>query len=887
VRDRLRRPPFWFLRRRHADISADIDEEIDTHLAMRVDALVAAGWTESDARQEAVRQFGDRDRLKRSCSQEDRMNVRQVQRHLRFNDIVQDTKICVRSLLRARTLTATILLTVGLGIGLTSAMFAAVRGVLLRPLPYADPARLVRIYSENPSNHFPFSVADYLTLTREQTQFEQVAGYVNRSMIFSESGGSELVQGSLVSSTYFDLLGIQPAIGRGFTNADADRRSPPAAIVSHAFWAERLSGRTDALGTPLRLDGADYTLVGVLPRTLGPLEHGRDVFVAAQWTTPPRKGPFFIQVLGRVRHDADLPRAAAELRVINARMFPVWKASFQDDRASWALVDLKTDLVGDSKTLAGVAVAAVSLLWLIACANASSLLLARVTSRRRELAVRAALGATRARLVRLLLAEGALLAAGSAVIGLSVAWFAIRLLRELGSAYVPRTEEIVLDGPVLLVCVALTAMSAILCSLIPALQAAGGRALDQSLRSSTRSATATTRARTGRRVMVATQFAIATPLLIAAVLLLMSLHRLERVDLGFDTTNLVTAAIRLPSTQYTDRARRDAFWTAINERAGGLAGVSAFALADGRPPRDVDDFNNFDLEKFPTPPGRSQPVTPWIAVTPDYFRTLGVSLLEGRLLEERDSLPTSPDVVVVDRAWARRFFPGQSAVGQRLKGGGCSSCDWTTVVGVVSDVKYAGLDKPNEGSVYMTLTSTGWWSRYILLRTTAAPSVVLPQLRDLVRQVDPSVAVADPATMDDLVASSLEVPRSLSWLIATLAGAALLLSTIGIYGVMSHYVQEHARDMSIRLALGGTAGMVARQVLRHGMLIVGTGIGAGIVVTFLSTRFMAALLFGVGAADPTAFAAVAALLMALALIACAVPSRRAVRVDPASVLRSD
>ena len=879
-----RPPPFWFLRRRKRDIEREIDEEIETHLSMRIDALVRSGWTEADARHEAVRQFGDRKRVQRYCAEEDSVKATRVQWRLRLGDLLQDLKFCLRGIWRARALTATILLTVGLGIGLTTAMFSAVFSVLVRPLPYRDPGRLVRIYTDAPPYHFNFSVADYLALDRGQTQFERVAGYAYATMIFSDGASTDLVPGRIVTWTYFDLLGIRPAIGRGFTPDDGRAGHPPTAIVSHAFWMERLGGRQEALGQPLRLDGAAYLLVGVLPRRLGPLEHAGEFYLAAQWATPPRKGPFFIRVLGRLRADTDPVKAASELQVINKRMFPIWRASYQDDRASWNLTDLKTDLVGSTTVMAGVALAAVGLIWLIACANASSLLLARATGRRRELAVRAALGASRARLVGLVLAEGALLAVGATAIGLAIASAAIQLLRDVGPSYFPRAEEIALDRASLLVCAGLTGMSALLCGLIPGLQSSAGR-LDRSLRISSRSATESVRGRVGRRALVATQFAVATPLLIVAALLLVSLTRLQHVNLGFDAQNLVTANIRLPGAPYRDEGRARAFWTDMETRASALPGVSTVAFADGRPPDGVDNFNNFDLEMFPTPPGASQPVTPWVAVSPEYFRTLGLPLLEGRLLDQRDAQPSSPEVVVVDRAWAQRFFPGQSAVGQRLKSGGCTSCEWTTVVGVVSNVKYAGLDKPNDGAVYTPLV--GGTTRYIVLRTSVDATSPVPLLRDIVRAIDPTVAVSNVATIDDLVARALDVPHSLTWLIGALAAAALLLSIIGIYGVMTQYVHEHAREMSIRLALGGTPAAVARHVLGHGVAVVVAGVAAGLALAALATRFAATLLFGVSAADPATFAAVSGLLILSALLACAWPTRRAVLVDPAEVLRSE
>jgi predicted permease len=876
--------PFWFLRRRADVIRAEIDEEFNTHLEMRVEDLKQRGWTAEDARREAERQFGDRDRTARYCRQEDLVKAKGIQRGLAFLDLVQDAKICLRGLRRSPTLTATIVLTVGLGIGATTAMFAAIDAVLLRPLPYNSAEHLVRIYTDAPPYRFNFSVADYLALEREQTQFQQVAAYTERQAIYSDGASTELLRGRVVSWTFFDLLGIQPAIGRSFNTGDARPESPPAVIVSRSFWLDRLGGRPDAIGKRIRLDGADYLLAGVLPRTIGPLERQHDFFLAARWTTPERKGPFFITALGRLRTDADRAPALAELKAINKRMFPVWRASYQDDRATWGVLDLKTHVVGQTATMAGVAVAAVILMWLIACVNASSLLLARVSGRRQELAVRTALGASRSRVVRLLVAEGALLALGSAAVGLAAALEGIAMFRNAGAAYFPRMAEVGLGGATLAVWAALTGASVLLFGLIPALHGAGG-AVDQSLRLSSRSTTENVRSRQGRRVLVGSQFAITTPLLIAAALLLITLHQLERVNLGFDSGNVLTAALRLPGAQAQDSARLDAFWKTLDERLRALPGVSSLAFANGRPPNGVDDFNNFELELQPTPRGGSQPVTPWVGVTPEYFRTLGLSLVEGRLFDDRDARDGNGNAVIVDRAWARRFFPGSSAIGKRLKGGGCSSCDWTTVVGVVNEVKYAGMGAPDNGTVYWPLDSGN--TRYLLIRTARDSAAVLPSLRAAIRDADPSLAITSVATVDELVESSLDLPRSLSWLIGALAVAALVLSSIGIYGVMAHHVQQHAREMSIRLALGGSPTVVGRRVLGQGMRVVAIGVVVGVAAAFASMRLISTLLFGVNAIDPMTYIAVIALLLGIACLACGLPARRAVRMDPAVVLRAD
>ena len=589
---------FWYLRRRPNAVRNEVDEELRIHLEMRIEELRANGLSPDEARREAERQFGDIEGTRRYCRRQDLEKENRVQRLLFVQDLAQDVRIGLRNLLRVPALALTVVVTVGLGIGATTAIFAAVNAALLQPLPYKDPDRLVRIYTDAPPNLYPFSVADYLALEAQQTHFEQIAGYRGRAMAFSNGAIAERLTGREVTWTYFRLLGITPAIGRDFTEQEGRPGHPRAVVISHGLWERRLGSRRDVVGQPIRLDGADYTVAGILPPQPGPFERRQDFFIAAQWSAPRRKGPFFITTLGRLREGATQSAAASELQAINRRLFPLWQSSYQDDRATWGLMDLKAFVAGDVHTTAGVALAAVALVWLIATANAANLLVARVTSRRRELAVRAALGASRSRVVRYLLAESALLAVGSAIVGLALAWGGVRLLQTAGANYFPRTQEMGLSGPVLWLLAGVTLASGVLFGLIPALSSGGGP-VDESLRSMGRSATGSLAVRRLRRGLVASQFAIATPLLIVAGLLLVSLHALQRVDLGFDTRNMLTGAIQLPGAQYPENASV-VFWDELKRRVETLPGVSGVAFADGRPPDDVDDFNNFDLEDQPT-----------------------------------------------------------------------------------------------------------------------------------------------------------------------------------------------------------------------------------------------------------------------------------------------
>jgi predicted permease len=888
-----RRRPFWHLRRRPETVASEVDEELNLHLDLRIAELRAAGLPADAARREALRQFGDFEHTRVYCRQQDRDKERDMQRTLGLQDLQQDIRICLRSLLRVPMLALIIVLTVGLGIGATTTIFAGVYAVLLRPLPYAEPGRLVRIYTDAPPNRFSLSVADYLALQAQQTRFEQVAGFTGRGMAFSDGTVAERLNGRVVTWNYFSLLGITPVLGRDFTQADGQPGAARAIIVTQGFWQQRLGGRVDAIGQPIKFDGVNYALTGVLPPTLGPLEQNQQFFVAAQWETPPRKGPFFITALGRLRADGDRVAAADELHAINRRLFPVWRASYQDEKATWSMVDLRSQIIGDVRPVAAsLALAAVALVWLIACTNASNLLIARVTGRRRELAVRVALGASRGRVVRHLLVESALLAIGAAAVGIGLTWIGVRVLRDAGSGYIPRAHEVALDGPVLWMLVALTIASALLFGLVPALHGTGGP-VDETLRALGRSSTGSVAVQRLRRVLVGSQFAVATPLLVVAGLLLASLNALARVDLGFNTHNLVSGAILLPMPQYRDPARVSTFWNELQRRVEALPGVTGTAFADGRPPDDVDNVNNFDLEEKPTPPGQSQPTAPWVNVSPEYFRLLGLTLLEGRLFDDHDGLTQWVEAAIVDRAWARRYFPNQSAVGKRFHEGGCTSCPWVTVVGVVSDVKYAGLDKPDDGSIYAPIEGRGTVPaeparyRYLVLRTSTDPLTVLPAVRQIVRDLDASLPFSNTATIETLVAHALETPRSLSLLVGGFALVALLLSVVGIYGVMAYHVQQHAKDISIRMALGGSSADVLRLIVGQGMRVVIGGVIVGVLAALVLTRLLASLLFGVGAADAFTFLAVTVALLTVAFVACCLPARRAIALEPASVLRNE
>jgi predicted permease len=791
----------------------------------------------------------------------------------------RDVTHSVRSLRRSSGLAATIVLTVGVGLGATTAMVTVLDAVVVRPLPYADQDALVWIYTDRPPYQSPLSVADYRAIAEQQTSFADFASYETSSVTLTGSAGARRVTSRNVTWAYFSTLRLTPWRGRLFDKSD-DQPNRNVVVLGRDFWMAEFGGDASVIGRVIPVDGVAHTVVGVVSDD-GPLGHDISVYRSVSWDPPRRRGPFFIRAIARLRPGVTQAVALAELRAINQRAFPAAQAA-RTSEWTFGLRDLKSRAIGDVASTLVFVLAAVACVLLIACVNAVNLLLARAIRRGRELNIRAALGASRRRLLQYLAVETALLTAVSAAVGLAIAAGAIQAIGIYGADYIPRIDEIRLGGPALMWLGLLSLASGLVIGLVPAVHGLRLGA-DQQLRSGGRTVTDSPAARRVRRVLIAAEFAIATPLLVAAALVLTTLAHLRDVTIGVETSKILTASVSLPQGSYPDAAARRSFWDRALERLRAMPGAQAVSFADSRPPTDINQQNDMNLEDHPTPPGKIRPTSPWVGVTPEFFATVGVTLQEGRLLGASDFADNAADVVVVDRAWADRFFPGERVLGRRFHSGGCDTCPWTSVVGVVNTVKYLGVDAPDQGTVYWPLNERER-GRYILIRSDR-PSALAAPLRQAVRELDPNLALSGVATIDDLVTTSLATPRYLSVLVATFAGAALLLSLVGIYGVMSYFVQQQRRDIGIRLALGGEPSQVGRRVIAQGLAVVAIGVLLGLGATFFTSTVMSSVLFGVSATDPATLTAVPGMLLAFALLACALPARRAARVDPAEVLR--
>jgi putative ABC transport system permease protein len=802
-----------------------------------------------------------------------------IPRGIHMQHLWRDFRYSLRSLARVPALTATIVLTLGVGLGATTGMISVVRAVLVNPLPYADAGSIYWIYTDAKPFRFRFSVVDYRAFEADHPAFSAVAGYQVNQVTVSGNGAAERVQARSVTGSYFPLLGQRAHIGRLF-DASEDARRDQSVVLTYGYWMRRFGGDPSVLGRAMTIDGDSYTIVGVQQRAVGPFENGTSLFMAAHWPEPKRKGPFSTTAIARLRPDVSRATALATLHATNRRLFPIWKSSYQDEKGTWGLLPLKERVVGDIGSTLWVVLAAVACLLLIACANAVNLLVARAMNRDRELAIRGALGASRGRLLQHLMAETTVLAVAAALVGAGIAIGSIGLVTAYGADYIPRLDEVRLGAVELGWLGFLTLASALLLGMVPAIHSSRLQ-LTGALAAGGRSASDAPATRRLRRALVAAEFALATPLIVAAVLVAASLDRLSRVEVGVATDHVLTAGVSLPSGRYPKEADRAAFWKRALERVRALPGVESAALSDSRPPRDSGNINNFNLEDKPALPGQNQPVCTWVGVSPDFFRTVGLKLERGRLLDEHS---LQDNVVVVDRAWADRLFPGQEAIGRRFREGGCTECEWTTVVGLVGNVRWTGLDATqDDGTVYFPLVDLP--SAYFVLHTAAAPSSVSGTLRQAVAELDPQLALTDMASGDELVDDALSQPRYLSVLIGMFAVTALVLSIVGVYGVMTYFVQQHARDIGIRLALGGDPSRVRRMVVLHGLQFVGVGVVVGVGAALVGGRLLDSLLFGISARDPRTLLGVPAVLTAVALVACLLPARRAARLDPAVILR--
>ena len=806
-----------------------------------------------------------------------------------MNTILQDLRYGGRMLVRNPGFTLVAVFAIALGIGANTAIFSVVNAVLLRPLPYVEPDRLLSLALYNPQNdeaRSGYGDADFHALNRDNQSFDHVAAFSTPRNGFNLTGGDvpEQVAGSFVTADFFEVLRVRPFLGRTFMPHEETPGSTRVAVVSYGFWQRRLSGDVNALNQPLTLNGDSYYVIGVLPSDFrfSPAANA-DLYAVMQTAPAQNRPPYYLRVIGRLKEGVSEEQARADVSAIASSVQQLYSGT---PYTSVVTELLKKSIVRDSSLALYVLLGAVFFVLLIASVNVANLLLARATGREKEMAVRAALGASGWRLARQTLTESALLATLGGTLGLILAIWGVDLILAFKPEDLPRLEEINLDGRVLAFTVLISLISGLVFGIAPAIQSARAN-LNTALKEGGRGDSEGFGRKRLRSLLVVAEVALALMLLVGAGLMIRSFLELQKVDPGFAARNVLTMQINLPR-QYRDAARHAGFQQQLLEKVKSLPGVETASLSMALPPNLLVMRNPFTVEGQLPAAGDSQPVADHVLVSPDYFKTFGVRLVEGRDFTEADNRDATP-AIIINEEMARRHFPGQSPIGQKIQTGDYSPrFPFSTVVGVVADVKYTGLNGEPRVTLYTPYLQNLWWrTPYLSARTSVAPSSLTAAIRDVVWELDRDLPVSSVKTVDELLADSVAEPRAYTVLLGLFGAVALLLATVGIYGVMAYVVNQRRREIGIRMAMGAQRGDVLKLVVGQGMRLAITGVGFGLAAAYGLTRLMESLLYGISATDVATFLFVAALLTGVALLACYLPARRAARVDPMVALRSE
>jgi putative ABC transport system permease protein len=814
---------------------------------------------------------------------------------------MNDLKFAFRQLLKNPSFTCAAVLCLALGIGATTGIFSVVNAVLLRPLPYAKPDQLIRLYTEFPLfpngglRRFAFSVPEYLDLKRDTTSWQNLEGWNNSGANIAGEQEPVRATASFVTGGMLQMLGVTPLAGRVITPADDELSAPLTANISHGLWQRAFGGDKNLIGREILVNGSKCTVVGVMPPNFkfppGEVD-APDLWLPIQIdpARPGNRGRHNFNMVGRLRPGVTLEQARTELDALVKRAGELASAnshSFNTNSHAIVSYGLHDEVVRGVKPALRMLLGAVCFVLLIACVNVANLLLARAEARQREIAIRGALGASLRRLTAQFVTEGLLLSFIGAALGLSLAHGGLQLVKTVSEASIPRASEIALDARVFLFAIGVCIATGIVFGLTPMLHLA-----KQNLQGALKSAAASTTGAAGtqrfRQALVVSELALALVLLIGTGLMLRAFWNLQQVRAGFDPARIATAYVTLPSPKYGNDQTKMHFWTHLEQRLNTLPGIESAALISGLPPAKSTAFNDTEIEGFvPVPGGALQNIDFVQSSSKDYFKTLGIRLIEGRLFDERDGAG-APDVAIINQTMARTFWQNDSPIGRRVRPGIGGTNVWCTVIGVVEDVKNHGLAKATGTEVYYSLGQTyarNNSNHYIAMRSRSSASTVINALRREVRDLDPSLPLARVRTMDEVVSAAQSRPRFLTLLLTLFSSVALVLAAVGIYGVISYSVAQRTKEFGVRMALGAQRGDVLRLVLSRGMLLTLVGIVVGIAGAFALTRFLSTLLFGIAPTDPITFAAVSLLLGAVAFFACYIPARRATKVDPIVALR--
>src|SRR5262245_33670039 len=796
--------------------------------------------------------------------------------------LLSDARYALRILAKRPGFSAIAVLTLALGVGATTAIFTVVYGVLLQPLPFRDANRIAHVRIEGPdSGGLVLPDTDFLAWRAQNQTADAVAAFDNSSATLTGGDGPpERVPGSKVTDRFFDVLGARPLLGRVFQDGDDKPGAPKTAVLSHALWMRRYHGDSSIVGRTIPVSAEPHIVIGSLPADFNVARGGKDSWRILATAQPPRRGPFYLSAIARLKPGVSIAELRANLAVVTAGL-----KRQNPGPEHWTLdaVPLQEAVVGDVRRILYVLLGAVGCLLLIATANVANLLLARSASREREMAVRGALGAARGRIIRQLMTESVVLGVVSGVVGVALAFWGSRALIALAPEGIPRLDEVGMSTPVFVFALAVASMCGLVFSVAPAIRASR-TPLVETLKEGGRVAGASHR-RVQRSLVVA-EIALALMLSVGAGLMVRSFVALQHVRPGFEPSHLLTFRLSLPPTQYANAEARRGFFTRLLPRLEALPGVQAAGLTISLPPYLLAMTDNFMVEGQVVPQNQSAPLGPLVFVNETYFSTLGAPLLSGRFFTERDD-DKATEVVIINDTLAKQYFPGVDPVGKRLKIGGPERPNntWMTIAGVVGDINYSGLDAPPEPVVYLPFRQATTNNQYVAIRTSTNPRSFERAVRAVVADLDKDLPLVNLRTMDELMTEAVAPPRFRTILVSLFAVVGLLLAAIGIYGVMAYAVTERTHELGVRIALGADRGTVLRIVLGEAAWLAACGVGLGVAGALGATRLIQTLLFGVTPTDALTFAAIAMLLTATALLASYIPARRATRVDPMVALR--
>ncbi len=800
--------------------------------------------------------------------------------------LLQDLRYGTRMLLKNPGFTLIAVLTLALGIGATTAIFSAVNAVLLQALPYQKADRLVAVSLND--NDGEFGNTGYATFVDWQARarsFDQLALIRSWGGTLTGQGEPENIEGLRVTPEYFKLLGVAPALGRDFRLEDTRPDSRFVVMLSHALWQRQFKADPNVVGKPIVLSGQTFTVIGVMPQMFEDLLAANFYQKAELWASLGYdvtqawacRSCQHLKAFGRLKDGVSLEQTRAEMNAIAATLQQEHPQEYPVPTA--VVFGLQNEFVKAIRPALYLLLIAVVVMLLIACANVANLLLARVSDRAREMAVRAALGAGRCRIIRQLLVESLLLAGLGAAVGLVLAVWGVEVLLALKPATMLKMQVIAIDGRVLGFAAAVSLLTAILFGLAPAWQASKP---DLQLALKVNDCTVTAGSRL-RSLLVVSEIGLALLLLVGAGLLLKSFVQLLNVKPGFETGNLITMMIPAAGTKYDDAEPVRQFYQAVGERVSALPGVEAAGIVSNLPLSGNGDRSGFHIEAKPLPNPAEAPSVERYSISPDYLRTMRIRLLRGRGFTEQDSM-NAPLVVLISQTTAQRFWPNEDPLGKRVRLGGAGG-ELRTIVGIVPDVLHRGLEDGPDIQAYVPHAQWADSMMQLAVRTGSAPSGVIAAIRNEVRAVDKDIPIYQVATMDQLVTGATTSRRFTMLLVSSFAGLALLLAGLGIYSVIAYSVMQRTHEIGIRVALGAQLGDVLRLVIGQGMRLVFLGLALGLLASLALTRLMRSLLFGVSATDPVTFSMVALLLAIVALLACWLPARRATKVDPIIALR--